>query len=238
MLCLYLQAPFGVFRPFTTGSFRPSATFITYSAAYGLLLNVAGIEMRLYNDKKPMTLIRNDLPPMDIALGAMMDDEQKAIKLPVRHSIYQQLHNYLVGAGTDTTKILEKYSMGNKYNIAPVQRNFLSDIEAYVCVKADDEVKKRIVSGLRGKITHRYGLPFLGDNNFLIDRLEPVESLKPSCWFEPVEAREEPEMREHVARLTITIDREGMVNTRSKLFAPTKEPSDVIPDNAWVCVSY
>ena len=62
MLCLYLQAPFAALRTFTAGSFRPTADFITPSAAYGLLLNVAGIEMREVSDKHAMTLIRTGLP--------------------------------------------------------------------------------------------------------------------------------------------------------------------------------
>ena len=61
MLCLYLQAPFGVFRTFMAGSFRPTASFITPSAAYGLLLNVAGIEMRRDDGKSPMTLTAQGL---------------------------------------------------------------------------------------------------------------------------------------------------------------------------------
>jgi CRISPR-associated protein Cas5t len=44
-----MEAPFAAFRTFTAGSYRPTAEFITPSAAYGLLLNVAGIEMREYD---------------------------------------------------------------------------------------------------------------------------------------------------------------------------------------------
>ena len=42
MLCLYVQAPFAACRTFTAGWYRPTATFLTPSAAYGLILNVAG----------------------------------------------------------------------------------------------------------------------------------------------------------------------------------------------------
>ncbi len=47
MLALYIEAPFAACRTFTAGWYRPSATFLTPSAAYGLLLNLAGIETRL-----------------------------------------------------------------------------------------------------------------------------------------------------------------------------------------------
>ena len=68
MLCLYLQAPFAACRTFTAGWYRPTATFLTPSAAYGLLLNIAGIESRLYehdpshDGSAPATLTRSGLP--------------------------------------------------------------------------------------------------------------------------------------------------------------------------------
>ncbi len=36
MFILYVQAPFAAFRTFRTGWYRPTATFLTPSAAYGL----------------------------------------------------------------------------------------------------------------------------------------------------------------------------------------------------------
>ena len=41
MLTLYIEAPFAVCRTFTAGWYRPTATFLTPSAVYGLLLNLA-----------------------------------------------------------------------------------------------------------------------------------------------------------------------------------------------------
>ncbi|MCI5223847.1 MAG: CRISPR-associated protein Cas5, partial [Candidatus Electrothrix sp. AR4] len=92
MLILRLDARFGVFRTFSAGSFRPTASFITPSAAYGLLLNIAGIDMRHDDGKSVATLIRpQGLPAVDIALGARGE-------LPRQQSMLQQLHNYPVGA--------------------------------------------------------------------------------------------------------------------------------------------
>src|SRR5438445_8690621 len=76
MLCLYLQAPFAACRTFTAGWYRPTATFLTPSAAYGLLLNVAGIESRLREEDEshggsaPASLMRPGLPSVRLALGA------------------------------------------------------------------------------------------------------------------------------------------------------------------------
>ena len=69
MMSLYVQAPFAACRTFTAGWYRPTATFLTPSAAYGLILNVAGVESRLreeddrHDGKVPATLTRSGLPP-------------------------------------------------------------------------------------------------------------------------------------------------------------------------------
>ena len=129
MLKLYLQAPFGVFRTFTAGSFRPTAGFITPSAAYGLLLNVAGIEMR-HDDGKEMTLITEGLPPLSLALGAL--------RLPLQQTMYQQLHNYPVGS---TGREHAAATKGTKYNIAPARRSFLAEIRGYLCMEGSDQLE-------------------------------------------------------------------------------------------------
>ena len=51
MMRLRIRAPFAAFRHFTAGSYRPTAPFITPSAAYGLLLNLAGVETRFDDGK-------------------------------------------------------------------------------------------------------------------------------------------------------------------------------------------
>ena len=115
MLILRLDAPFGAFRTFTAGSFRPTASFITPSAAYGLLLNVAGIEMRYDDGKAVATLIRSKgLPQVEMALGARGE-------LPKQQSMFQQLHNYPVGS---SGKEHREAAKGNKYNIIPAAVHF------------------------------------------------------------------------------------------------------------------
>lgn len=227
MLCLYLEAPFATFRTFTAGSFRPTAEFITPSAAYGLLLNIAGIEMRRYEDGLPMTTIKHDLPKFRLALGAL--------SFPSIHSVYQQLHNYPVGS---TGKENAERAKGSKYNITPTRRAFLADLKAYICLDARADLENQIKSGLLGSTARNYGLPFLGDNNFLISKLEPVTTPLPARWFERVESEPRDGLPKGVTRLTIAIDRQDMSKTRSALFSPLSEPSETIPDNAWVEVGY
>jgi CRISPR-associated protein Cas5t len=227
MLCLYLQAPFGVFRTFTAGSFRPTAGFIAPSAAYGLLLNICGIDMREYSNDHVMTLIRNDLPKINLSIGSLTS--------PTQQTMYQQLHNYPVGKSGSKFK---DHTMGNKYNITPVRRSFLSNISAYICFDGNKELEEKTFDGIKGKIPRKFGLPFLGDNNFLIDKLEIVENRKPAYWYDAIGRDDEEGMRDKLTRLTITIDRQDMSKTKSALFAPIKEPSVEIPEKAWVEVKY
>ena len=228
MRILRLEAPFGVFRTFTAGSFRPTAGFITPSAAYGLLLNIAGIEMRYDDGKSVATVIGKELPVVDIALGAVQD-------LPQQQSLFQQLHNYPVGSSGKEHKAATR---GNKYNITPARRSFLSDIHAYIALRGNQELEDQIIEGLQGNEKRSYGLPFLGENNFLIDRLEPVERAEPARWYEQVSEESDDGVRENITRLTITIDRVSMANTRSALFAPTDRFVREIPEKAWVTVGY
>jgi len=229
MLCLYLEAPFATFRTFAAGSYRPSAGFITYSAAYGLLLNLAGIEMRHDDGESLMTLIGHGLPRLRIALGAR--------HFPERQVLFQQLHNYPVGS-SKPGKERAAACKGAKYNITPVRRDVLTDIRAYVAVEADPAFASQVLKGLAGEAPRAYGLPFLGDNNFLIDRLEPVETPDEAYWYEPVDAANEPGLPDRITRLTIAIDRADMSKTVSGLFAPTAQKCQTIPERAWVTVGY
>jgi CRISPR-associated protein Cas5t len=229
MLILHLDAPFGIFRTFTAGNFRPTAPFITPSAAYGLLLNIAGIEMRYDDGKSVATLIApQGLPAVDIALGVRGE-------FPRQQTLLQQAHNYPVGA---TGKEYKEEAKGRKYNISPVRRVLLSDIHAYIAVRGDETLEQLIDRGLQGKGGRSYGLPFVGNNSFLPDRLETVKKAKPARWYERIDNSGKGLGRQGATRLTITIDRVKMENTCSALFAPQQEASEEIPDRAWISVAY
>lgn len=249
MFCLLIESRFAAFRPFITGSFRPTAPFITPSAIYGLLLNLAGIEMREDDGKSAMTLIKKSgLPEMDIALGAPVTnkpwkwgrslEKDKSSIFPTMQQLYQQLHNYPVGKQGVEHK---PYAMGNKYNITPIRRSFLSGLRAVACFRNcrnPEDIGDLACAGLRGELKREYGLPFLGDSNFLPDRIEVLESPPPCHWFVPiVEGDGDPPDRS-IGRLTVTIDRADSSRTQSKLFGPISEQSDEIPNHAWVSVSY
>jgi CRISPR-associated protein Cas5t len=105
-------------------------------------------------------------------------------------------------------------------------------------VDGNDELETWIRKGLLGERERAYGLPFLGDNNFLVDRLEPLENPLPAYWFERIDAEDQEGLRDNVTRLTITIDRKEMSRTQSSLFEPSKERIVEVPPKAWVEVIY
>jgi len=254
MFALYVEAPFAVFRTFTAGWYRPTATFLTPSAAYGLLLNLAGIESRLrendssHDGKTPASLTKSGLPVVELAVGVPEFSVQRGrvepckpenIVYPRVQTMFQQLHNYPVGTSgkerADSTK-------GNKYNITPVRREYLSNLRAVIAVRENDELANLVNRGLNGELSaNRYGVPFLGDNAFLIDLLEVLqEPLPPIRWFERIGPESASGMRDHATRLTMIIDRANLAATTSALFAPQScaEPGGSNPpDSAWTIIN-
>ena len=193
-----------------------------------------------------MTLTADNLPRLDVALGAPADSNpwkwgraagEDDYTLPRVHEVYQQLHNYPVGKSQSENAANAK---GAKYNITPVLRSFLSGLDAVICFRYSglEAFKERVEAGLRGETEHRYGLPFLGDNNFMPDRIDVLESSPPCQWFVPVEAGDGESPRQGVGRLTVTIDRRDSSRTRSRLFGPIRRATAEIPDTAWVRIDY
>ena len=246
MLCLYVQAPFAACRTFTAGWYRPTATFLTPSAAYGLVLNVAGIESRLreedprHDASVPASLTCPGLPAARIALGAparraLGPGRQIEVPLPDRYprvqTVYQQLHNYPVGASGEQRAAS---TCGNKYNITPVRRELLSDLRVIIALDGNSDLEDRVRRGLRGEFdTGRYGLPFLGDNAFLLDRLEEWHPIPEAHWYARVTEASGAGLRPRTTRLTIRIDRAELSGTTSALFAPIETASMTIPESAW-----
>lgn len=244
MFAIYVEAPFAAFRTFTAGWYRPTATFLTPSAAYGLLLNVAGIESRLREGEpghdgrtpgallKPITNTWQDgagLPPVELALGApeFLVRRGRIIPSPEEEwfprvqTVFQQLHNYPVGKSGEERAESAK---GNKYNITPVRREFLSGLRAVIALRGNDEFATRVRRGLAGEsVSSRYGVPFLGDNAFLLDRLEEVPESGPVRWFERISPETGGGIRQRTSRLTMLIDRADLSRTTSALFAPGQD---------------
>ncbi|MGQ2826114.1 CRISPR-associated protein Cas5 [Leptospira kirschneri] len=230
---IHIKAPFAAYRYFQAGNYRTTMPTIPHSAAYGLILNFAGIEMRTAVNEMT-TLIKNVvkdysfenedfIPSLEIAIG----DIENAKK----GSVYQQLHTYPVG---DASKGFREGTKGAKYHIIPTRREFLVGLNTMIGVRTNlSGFMKKIQSGLNGDIENRYGLPFAVDNNLLFNFLEIYEeAIYPATWYYPVTEDEIPETE--TVRLTVGIDRLNNSKTTAPLFATTKEKSLQPPPNAWV----
>jgi CRISPR-associated protein Cas5/DevS len=124
-LFLHLKAPFAAFRPFQSGSYRSTTAVPSPSTVYGLILNLAGIEQRK-ELAAPVTLIKEDLPEIEIAIGQVSQPEIAFLS--------QQLHQYPVGASGAE---LAQKTYGAKYWIAPVRRAVLVNLDLIVGVRAE-----------------------------------------------------------------------------------------------------
>lgn len=223
-LWLRLRAPFAAFRWMQAGVYRATSPVIPPSAAWGLVLNLAGVETR-GEDDGITTQIRADAPPLCLAIGAVCEAEVG--------SLYQQLHGYPVGASFPELKAKAR---GTKYGILPVRREILVGFDCVLGVRAVDEgLLERVALGLRGELPgSRYGLPFAGDNNLLFDRIDVEPAPAPARWYSPV-SEDETERRSGSCRLTVAIDRRDASRTETRLFAPG--PVEAMPpEGAWVWV--
>jgi CRISPR-associated protein Cas5t len=221
-LWLRVRAPFAAYRPLQAGVYRATSPFLPPSAAYGLVLNLAGVETRAPG-ASAITQVREDVPLLRIALGAPG-------ALPEVSSLYQQLHTYPVG---NSGKERKERMHGAKYWIAPARRELLVGLDAIIGVESEDEaLLAEVGRGLRGeRTTRRYGLPFAGDNNLLFDRIELLEEPPVARWYAPLEEASGP--RRDSCRLTVGIDRADASRTTTVLLAPGEEPLPEPPESAW-----
>ncbi|BDA66912.1 fruiting body developmental protein S-like protein [Calothrix sp. PCC 7716] len=217
----HLKAPFASFRPFQSGASRSTTPIPSPSTVYGLLLNIAGIEQRI-ELANPVTLIRDDLPEIEIAIAQVSQPETAVLD--------QQLHQYPVGA---SGKELAEKTHGSKYWIAPVKRQVLVGLNLVIGMRAEKWLCERILQGLNGELDEpRYGLPFAGDNNFLFDSIEPIDSPLMARWYSPLEQGNRSAERGY-CRLTVWIDRADNSKTQIEVFTPSSfclQP----PSNSWI----
>jgi CRISPR-associated protein Cas5t len=221
-LWLRIRAPFAAFRGFQAGVYRSTAPVMPPSAAFGLILNLASIEMR-DSTSGVNTVIRSDLPCLKLAIGTVPETESEICTL------YQQLHSYPVGA---SGKELKARTHGAKYWITPVRRELLVGFDMVLGIQAEPELLERVQRGLSGQLQEpRYGLPFAGDNNFLFDQIDVLDERPPVLWYVQMQSDDRPMRNSY--RLTVGIDRADNSKTSSYLYAPIDVPSIEPPDQSW-----
>jgi len=231
-LWLRIRAPFAAFRGFQAGVYRATAPIMPPSTALGLVLNLAGIEMR-DGLNRPTTLIREDIPCLKLAIGIPCSERSSGQIVPDTDSevctLYQQLHSYPVGA---SGKELAARTHGAKYWIVPVRREFLVGLDIVLGVQANSDIVQRVKKGLRGELAiPRYGLPFAGDNSFLFDRIDILEKPPLTRWYIQMQP-EDPPLRGSY-RLTVGINRADNSKTTSHLYAPIEGAVIEPPQKAW-----
>lgn len=218
---LKISAPFAAFRGFQAGVYRSTAPVMPPSAAYGLVLNLAGIEMRDYSNPKTTEILK-DLPSLQLAIGI--------VETPEKSSMYQQLHSYPVG---NSGKELAALTKGAKFWITPVRREMLTNYVGVIGVQSNDKsLRERVEKGLRGEIERSYGLPFAGDNNFLFDKIEVLdEPPEDVIWY--VRHQSDDKQVKGSCRLYVAINRTDNSKTTSFVYVPKANLGDDLPENAW-----
>ena len=224
-LWLHIRAPFASFSTLKTGTYRDTMPIMPPSAAYGLILNLAGIEMR-GSLRKSITPIRSNLPHIKLAFGRVAGSNSEISVL------LQNFHSYPIG---QTGKERKAKTHGNKYWIEPTYREVIVNLEMMLGVKAESKLISSVRQGLEGKSNRSYyGFPFAGDNNFLFDRIDCLDKPLPTRWF--VKSDSSLELEPGAVSLTIEIDRQNPNQTKSLLFSVTQYPSISLPDSEWLSI--
>ena len=224
-LWLHIRTPFASFSTIRTGTYRDTMPIMPPSAAYGLILNLAGIEMR-GSLRKSITPIRSNLPHIKLVFGRVAGSNSKISVL------LQNFHSYPIG---QTGKERKAKTHGNKYWIEPTYREVIVNLDIMLWVKAESKLISSVRQGLEGKSDcSYYGFPFAGDNNFLFDRIDYLENPLPTHWF--VQSDSNLELEPGAVSLSVEIDRQNPSQTKSLLFSATQHPFTSLPDSEWLSI--
>lgn len=216
MIFLYFRAPFGAFKPFQSVEMLATTEFLTYSAAYGLLLGLAGIDSRDPQVKRQYANAR-------LALGTM--------RLPRKGRVFQQLHKYKDKKEVPRAK-------GRKPFIDTYWREFLYDkLEGYIGLE-HHELERLVMQGVEEPSTLQYwGLPFMGDNNYFIEKLDIVESPMHCQWFHALTQSNEI-FGERLFYLSVWTDYQNSTQSKNSLFYLRQDSSRLLDtaSSAWICI--
>ena len=133
-----MQGPVRRLPPFHGGWYRPTATFLTPSAAYGLALNLAAVETPprrrpLGHDRHRRSACR----PAGIALGAV-DRSRRPDALPAA----PQLPGRGLGQGAEGRRPGEQVQHHHRPPRVPLR------LDAYICLDGNPSLEGRVRAGL------------------------------------------------------------------------------------------
>lgn len=244
MIYVYFKAPFGAFRPFQSTELHPTANFITHSAAYGFLLGLGGIERRR----------KQEFVGAKIALGVpysttqLKEDRRRlasrptieVINMPRQGRAYRQLHKE-PQSDKQTPPATRERAKGTKPAIDIFRRDFLYGLEGFIGLDHID-LKNIVEQGINEPETLPYywGLPFMGDNNFFVERIDVVDEPQPCRWFCPFEDNKSSQ-GERLYYLSVWTDYVDSATSKGRLFSlkdgETKDGKHQPPAKAWVSIT-
>jgi CRISPR-associated protein Cas5t len=224
---LRIQAPFAAFRKFQKTIYHSSEHIITPTSAYGLILNILGIDNRF----------NIELPKLTITIGE--------IQIPLVNSLYQHVYIKPSNGGNkdkatginirqEKIKTLKQMSYGHNNWCNPKTKEILTNIDYIIGIKTDDIILNKLNYNIKNS-GERYGLPFLGDNNCLIDSIEIMNKPINAYWF--IHYIENDVINSDNYYLSVKIDRKDNLKTKSLLYIKTEKIS--FPDNnkCWTTIS-
>jgi CRISPR-associated protein Cas5t len=136
----------------------------------------------------------------------------------------------------EVSKKHKPMTKGNKHHIALASRGLLTTFCGVCAVDADPTLETLLTTQLDAPSpklscgSPRYGLPFLGDNNFFLEELSLIKPDPTEVDWLVNEKGPAP------FRLTVAVDRAGISNTRQRDFTLQPGPLHSPPPSAWVQV--
>jgi CRISPR-associated protein Cas5t len=205
MLYIYFRAPFAAFRPFRNVELSPTAEFLTHSAAFGILLGLAGIERNL----------KKKYVGAHISIGCLrMPTVERSLQLLIQGKRKFEIEK------------------GGNFKLRPFVREVLCGIEGYIGLE-HTELEQLVKQGIDAPTTLDYwGIPFMGDNNFFIERLDLKGNPEPCQWL--CEVGEDLHIQgQKLFYLSVWTDYVNSEKSDSRLFY-LGEKTNSPPQSAWI----
>lgn len=216
-LILHIKAPCGVSRQLSTENHRGTYPILSHTTLYGLLCNLAGVEMREYDSIVGNMVIKDNLPTLGIRIGY--------VKIPMQSRLFEHTLKLMKNAELknglgETRRVCRQF-------IKPKRSDYLVDLDFYVEVLCDIDLinrMKRYLSGInvdpiKGTDTTRYGLPFIGSNSCTIQSIDVVDVYPDQLFW--VNRMSVSTQKEHLlgVSMPVWIDRRNPNNTKYQQFS-------------------
>ena len=132
--------------------------------------------------------------------------------LPRKGRVLQQLHK-----GKASSEDTER-AKGRKPKIDIFWKELLYDgLEGYIGLD-NPELEPLITQGINNPQSINYwGLPFMGDNNFFVEKLDIVQEVKECQWFSLLKSSTSPQ-NQRLYYLSVWTDYQNSTNSKSLLF--------------------